>query len=325
MRRLAAKASARTLVRGAFLLFFVFACWRMWSFYLWATGRGAHVTRPEAVTGLMPVGAFMSLFAWVKAGLFDPVMPAGVVIVLAAIVVSLLFKRAFCGWICPVGAVWDAFARAGRLWPRLPLRAPRWLDLGLRGLRYGLAAAFLGWLWIVPLGQALEFQRLPYYAVADLKILSLLLHARPLYIGIGLGVAVASMLVGNAWCRWLCPLGGLYGACGVVSPATVSRDPATCINCGKCAAVCHADVPVDRLGSVRAPECDGCLECLRACPVEGALTTRLAGRVRFPWWIWPGAVVALWLGAWMIALATGHWRVGLPEETLAAYIRQLGI
>ncbi len=325
MRRLAATTSPRTLVRGAFLAFFVVACWRLWGFYRWATGRGAHVPRPEAVTGLMPVGAIMSLFAWLKSGIFDPVMPAGVVIVLAALLVSLLLKRAFCGWICPVGAIWDAFAWLGRRLPRLPLRAPRPLDLGLRGFRYLLAAAFLAWLWIVPLGQALDFQRLPYYAVADLKILSLLLHARPLYIGVGLGVAAASVLVGNAWCRWLCPLGGLYGACGVASPCTVTRDAESCISCGKCAAACHADVPVDRLGSVRAPECDGCLECLRACPVPGALTTRLGGRARFRWWIWPLAVVALWIGAWLAALATGNWRVGVPEQTLAAYIRLLSI
>jgi polyferredoxin len=317
--------SPRALVRGAFLLFFVAACWQLWAFYRWAVGAGPFVSRPEAVTGLMPVGAFMSLFAWVKSGIFDPVMPAGVVIVLTALAVSLLLKRAFCGWICPVGAVWDGFAWLGRRVPKLPLRLPRFLDLGLRGLRYLVTAAILWWLWSVPVSQALEFQQLPYYAVADLKILSLLLNLKPVYLAVAVCTALVSIVLGNAWCRWLCPLGALYGACGAASPCTVTRDPKACTACGRCATVCHADVPVNRLESVRAPECDGCLECLRSCPAPGALTTRVAGRFAFPWWGWPLAVVLLWLGAWLLALATGHWRIGVPAETVAAYIRALRI
>jgi hypothetical protein len=47
--------------------------------------------------------------------------------------------------------------------------------------------------------------------------------------------------------------------------------------------------------------------------------------MRFPWWVWPAAVVALWTAIWAIAVATGHWRIGHAEETVATFIRMLRI
>ncbi|MFA5843479.1 MAG: 4Fe-4S binding protein [Coriobacteriia bacterium] len=315
----------RSVVRVVFLAFFVYLCARLWMFYLWTVGEGAHVARPEAVAGLIPLGAYMSFFAWIKSGTFDPVVPAGMVIIIGALLLSFLFKRGFCGWICPVGSVWQAFGWAGRKALGRSLRLPRVVDLALRGLRYVSTAMFVGWLAFLPVAVALEFQTIPYYAVADIKILSLLVRIKPVYLAVGAVVGVGSFLLGNAWCRYLCPLGGLYGACGVASLCTVVRDPGPCIDCGRCAAVCHAAVPVDRLRSVRAPECDGCLDCVLDCPAPGALTARAFGSLRFPWWVWPVGVVGTWLLVYIVALATGHWRAGITEEAFVAAVRALGI
>jgi len=322
--RILDRIGPRLLVRGAFLAYFVYISVRLLMFRSWALGTGPFISRPEAVAGLLPIGSYMSFFLWLKTGFFDPVLPAGIVIIIGAIATSLLFKRGFCGWICPVGTVWEGAAWLGRkVLGRDNFRLPRWLDLGLRTLRYVLAAVLMFWLIRVSVQEALTFQTLPYYATVDAKML--LLFAEPIYLAV-IGIAfVSMMLLGNVWCRYLCPLGGVYGACGAVSACTVVRDPEVCIDCGMCAKVCHAAVPVDTLGSVRAPECDGCQDCVRACPAPGALTARAFGRFAFPWWVWPLAVVALWLTIYFVALVTGHWQTQLPVETFRQFMQMKGL
>jgi polyferredoxin len=330
------KPSPRGVVRGGFLLFFVYLCARLWLFALWALDRSAmHVTRPDAVAGIIPVGAYTSFFAWVKSGVFDAVVPAGVVIVIGALVLSLLFKRGFCGWICPVGTVFEGSGAFGRFVRRRIPGAPKWLgrhlpapravDLGLRGLRYALTAMVILFVAAVPVREALDFQTLPYYAASDVKIISYFVHPPLWYLAFGFVMIGASVAFGNVWCRYLCPLGGLYGAIGAASPCTVVRDAEACIDCKACARVCHAGVRVDKARSVRSAECDGCMDCVLACPEDGALTARAFGSIRIPWWVWPTAVVGVWLAAYALALLTGHWHSAMPETYFVEAVRTLGL
>ena len=122
---------------------------------------------------------------------------------------------------------------------------PRWLDRTLRGVRYAFAGLILVWLAAVPVAEAVGFQKLSYYAAADVKILSYFVHMPAWYFAFGATIAAGSFLFGNVWCRYMCPLGGLYGAVGCASACTVVRDAETCIDCGACARACHADVAVD--------------------------------------------------------------------------------
>lgn len=310
----------RLLVRGAFLAYFVYISIRLLQFRAWALGHGPFVERPEAVAGILPIGSYMSFFLWLKTGFFDPVLPAGIVIIIGALATSIVFKRGFCGWICPVGTVWEGASWLGRrLMRRDNLGAPRWLDLGLRALRYLVAGALMLWLASVSVTEAMDFQQLPYYATVDAKML--LLFATPLYLAVIALAFAGMMLFGNVWCRYLCPLGGVYGACSVASVCTVVRDPRTCIDCGLCTRSCHSAIPVHMLTSVRSPECDGCQDCVRACPSEGALTPRAIGRLQMRWWMWPLGVIVLWLGIYFTALATGNWHSQVPIEVFAQYMR----
>jgi polyferredoxin len=276
------------------------------------------VDRPEAPAGILPIGHFTSFFGWVRGGGWDTLLPAGLVIILAALATSLAFKRGFCGWICPVGTVWEAFAALGRRLLGRDFRLPRWLDIAGRTFRYLLAAAFMGLLLTVPVAEAVGFRQLPYMWVADLKILGIMLD--PLYILVVLLVGAVSMLIGPLWCRYLCPLGGLYSAVGVASPCTIERDAETCIHCHKCSVACHAFVEPEKTERVWAAECDGCMDCVKVCPVDGCLEAKAFSRIRIAPWAWPLLVVGLWLGAWVLAKVTGNWDSTIPAEAFRQVI-----
>ncbi len=317
-----AKLNTHTLVRSGFFVFFVWTCWRLFSFYQWALGNGTYVAHPDATAGFVPLGAVMSLLAWLRTGLFDPVLPAAGVIILGALAVSLLFKRGFCGWICPIGSATSALGWLGRKMFGRAYNVPRKLDVGLRVPKYLIAGAIIMFLGAMPAANAIDFQKLPYYSIADLKILLMLLNPNIWFIGLVLFVGLTSVYWGNTWCRYLCPLGALYGAVGAGSAGTVTRDPDICVACGACSKACTKRVDVAAGKKVRAPECDGCLDCVGACPEPGALTARWLG-LRTPVWAWALSVVGLWMLIWGIASLTGHWHIGTAASTIASYIRQM--
>ena len=306
--------TSKWFVKWSFFALFVWSCIQLFRFAAWARGSGPYVQRPEAAAGILPIGHFTSFFAWVRGGGWDTYLPAGLVIILGALIVSVLLKRGFCGWVCPVGTVWEAFAALGRrILGGRNVRLPRWLDIPLRGLRYLLAALFMGvLLFVVPLSEAVGFRGLQYMWVADLKILGIMIQ--PMYIVVILLVGVVSAIIGPLWCRYLCPLGGLYSAVGLASPCAVERDPSTCIHCGKCTQSCHAFLSPEKTGRVWAAECDGCMDCVKVCPVEGCLEAKAFSRFRIAPWVWPALVVVLWFGIWGAAKVTGNWNTPIPPQ-----------
>lgn len=311
--------TSRWLVKGAFFALFVWLSSRLLAFAAWARGEGPFVPRPEAVAGILPVGHFTSFFAWLKGGGWDTLLPAGLVIIIAALATSLLFKRGFCGWICPVGTLWEGAAAVGRrVNSGRNVRLPRWLDIAGRMLRYVIGFGFFAFVGMVSIPEAVGFRELPYMWVADIKIIEG--FGQPLFLAVILFAFALSMLLGPVWCRYACPLGALYSAVGLASPCAVKRDDETCIDCGKCTRVCHALVDVQHAGTVHAAECDGCMDCVKACPVAGTLEARALGRVRIAPWAWPLLVVGLWLAIYLAAKLTGNWDTTIPVDVFRQVI-----
>ncbi|MHB1018319.1 MAG: 4Fe-4S binding protein [Coriobacteriia bacterium] len=317
--RLIRALSSRWAIKGLFFALFIWLASRLLAFASWARGEGPFVPRPEAVAGILPVGHFTSFFAWVKGGGWDTLLPAGLVIIIAALATSLLFKRGFCGWICPVGTLWEGAAALGRkVNGGRNVRMPKWLDIAGRTLRYVIGFGFFAFVGMVSIPEAVGFRELPYMWVADIKIIEG--FGQPLFLAVILFAFVLSMLLGPVWCRYVCPLGALYSAVGLASPCAVKRDDGTCIDCGKCTRTCHAFVDVQHASTVRAPECDGCMDCVKVCPVDGCLEARAFGRVRIAPWVWPLLVVGLWLAIYLVAKLTGNWDTTIPVDVFRQVI-----
>lgn len=309
---------SRWAIKAGFLAVFVYSVIRLLGFERWARGEGEFVTRPEAVAGLLPVGHFTSFFGWLKGAGWDTILPAGLVIIIAAITVSFLFKRAFCGYICPVGTVWEGSAWLGRKLLGKNIKLPKWLDWAGRGFQILVTVVAFAFLFLVPMAEVLSFRELPYMWVADIKIIHS--FAQPgflIAIVVALGV---SFFFTPLWCRYLCPIGGLYSLFGMASPCKVHRNEETCIDCGKCAKACHALVDPSATKAVHANTCDGCMDCVRACPVDECLEAKFANRITISPWMWGLGVIAVWVVIYLFALAVGQWHTTIPIETFKQVI-----
>ncbi|MEI8240519.1 MAG: 4Fe-4S binding protein [Actinomycetota bacterium] len=312
--------TSRWFIKTAFFLYFVFACVQLMRFAAWTRGLGPYVARPESPAGLLPVGHFTSFFALVRGGGWDVLLPAGLVIIIGALAVSLLLKRGFCGWICPLGTFWDAFALAGQKIMGRNVRVPKWLDYTGRGFRYLLTALIVfALLVMVPVSQAVDFRSFPYMWVADIKTISMMI--RPTYLLVVLFAGILSFLFGPVWCRYLCPVGGVYSVVGELSPCKVRRNDDACTHCLRCDNVCHAFVAVEKSKVVNDTECDGCMECVKICPADDCLEATVLGRTTIAPWVWPLLVVGLWLAIWAAAYATGNWKSPIPPDQFRAAVQ----
>jgi len=155
--------------------------------------------------------------------------------------------------------------------------------------------------------------------VADIKTISMMIQ--PTYLLVILFAGLLSLLFGPVWCRYLCPVGGIYSAVGELSPCKVVRTDDACIHCGRCDAVCHAFVRVEASRTVNDTECDGCMECVRVCPAENCLQAKAPGGFVIAPWLWPVLVVGLWLAIFGVAYLSGNWRSPIPPEQFKAAVQ----
>jgi polyferredoxin len=319
--------STRRIVQFAFVLLNVYLCTEFYLFarYYETGATGPAPARPAGVDGWLPIAGLMNTHYFLATGRVPAIHPAAMVLFLSFLACSLLLKRAFCAWLCPIGTLSEYLWKLGRKLLGRNLTLPRWLDIPLRGLKY-LLLGFFGFIVGGMSATALEgFMTQPYGILADVKMLHFFLRMSET-VAIAMAVLVLlSVVIKNFWCRYLCPYGALHSLASLFSPITIRRDSEACIECGKCAKACPQELPVDRLVRIRSVECTACMECVSACGTQNALQFALPpSAAPEPAQRWqrralqPIAAVlilaTLWLGGVSVARLTHHWQTQVPPD-----------
>ncbi len=317
----------RHIFQGAFV---VLNAWLGAQFFLWVRyfergGQGLRVPRPAGVEGWLPIAGMMNTKAFLSTGRVPAIHPAAMFLFMAFILMSLVAKKAFCSWLCPVGTLSEALWKLGRKLFRRNFQLPRWLDLPLRGLKYVLLGFFVFVVGAMSAEALGEFMATPYGLIADVKMLNFFRGMGETAVVVIAVLLGGSILVKNFWCRYLCPYGALMGLVSLLSPVKIRRDVEACIDCAKCAKACPASLHVDRLVQIRSVECAACMECIAVCPAQDALQLALPpARAAAPARRWlhralsPAVVACLiayiFFGMVLLARATNHWQTHIPNE-----------
>jgi len=81
-------------------------------------------------------------------------------------------------------------------------------------------------------------------------------------------LAVASLFIGRAWCRYVCPWGLLMSLLHRLSRLRIQLvNPTSCTGCDACTEACRVGAVVR--GRVRTEHCQFCFACIDACPQGG--------------------------------------------------------
>ena len=203
----------------------------------------------------------LSVVGQISAGLdiYSPFL----ITALIPIIITLIFGRIFCGWICPATLLYE-----------LNTNMAAWLH------RAGL-----------PIGNRHFDRRLKYLVLVIGGILSMVtgsvlfaaiyppaIIGREIYYAIALGGFGAGavffvltllfdlMVARRGFCRYVCPGGALYSLLGRYRLFRIQRKADSCNDCAKCTAVCEFELDPMRDGF--GQECNNCTACIAVCPTD---------------------------------------------------------
>lgn len=220
--------------------------------------------------GSCPIGALQSSIGSVAFNISFYV--AGFLIFTGALV-----GRFICGWACPFGLVQELLHKI----PTRKLRKKRafgWLKYGkyvMLGifvlllpavfyLQNGIASpAFCK--YVCPAGTFQAGIPLVSLNVSLQQSIGWLSSWKMLILTV---VVTLSVFIWRPFCRFLCPLGAIYGLFNRISVFGMQLVPAKCTHCKACARACKADLTPTFTHN--NSECVRCGDCVKACPT-GAL------------------------------------------------------
>ncbi len=233
---------------------------------------------PGAV-GACPLGSLQGAFSADKSTLFY----VGGILLLYCV----LAGRMICGWLCPFGLIQELLHKIKT--PKLKKNKVT------RVLSYFKYVVLVFFVVVVPLLYAFRDTPLPAFC-------KYICPAGTLEGGIGLlankvnessfsmlgplftwkFLLLVSFLVGcvfvfRLFCRFVCPLGALYGLFNKISVFGIKVEPSKCTHCGVCANRCQMDVKI--AGDM---ECISCGECVDSCPTKAIVWKGVRKKTSLP-------------------------------------------
>lgn len=188
--------------------------------------------------------------------------------------VGSIFGRFVCGWLCPFGLVQD-------LLNKIPLFRKKKNLPGDRILRWMKYIVFIVFVILLPL-TVLDIigQGSPWFCKLICPSGTLMAGIPLVSVNSGLQSAIGTLF---AWkicllaliillsikyyrpfCKYLCPLGAVYGLFNPIAFYRLTVDTKTCTECRICQKACKMDIPVYK--TPNSPECIRCGDCQDKCP-----------------------------------------------------------
>ncbi len=227
--------------------------------------------------GACPIGAFQAVigsrqyhFAFYVAGFL--------------LMIGATLGRFVCGWLCPFGFVEDLLYKIPFAGKRKYLPG----DKLLKGLKYLILLLFVlllpllvvdivgqGSPWfckyICPSGTLLAGLPLVLANPALQQIVGGLFAWKLTLLA---AIVLLSLWVYRPFCRYLCPLGAIYGLCNRISLLRLQVDQNRCNHCGVCQKSCKWGIAVFQ--QPNSCDCIRCGDCRNACPQQ-AIFWRFGG------------------------------------------------
>ena len=203
---------------------------------------------------------------------------------LGVVILTILIGRFFCSWVCPFGTMHHIVGYLGNRGKKASEKIT--LNRYRKGqrIKYYILLLFLimAALPIVssvslqtglldPISFAYRSVNLVFLAIGD-RIFHILSVTPRFYTGawiLGLLFLLAlgmNLIIPRFYCRFICPLGALFGILGRFAIWRIGKREATCRGCKACEKACEGGC--EPAGEIRLSECVLCYNCLESCKFD---------------------------------------------------------
>ena len=189
---------------------------------------------------------------------------------------AVIFGRLICGFLCPFGLIQDLLFKIPFVKKVRELKGEKFL----RCLRFIILAVFV---IILPMF-VIDITGLgkPWFCKYICPVgtleggIPLVLMNKTLRSAIGflfkwkvailIVILIFSIIIYRPFCRYICPLGAIYGLFNKISFVSYKVDKSKCTKCGVCQKTCKLNIKVYE--NPNSMDCIRCGECIEACSVK---------------------------------------------------------
>lgn len=232
-------------------------------------------------------GLFISVFSAVRDLLmavidgsfsFGMLFPQ-IILVSMVFLVTVLWGRFFCGFLCSFGMLQEFLCFFSRRAPFGKIQVPERFGFVMKFLKYVILAFIAVGVWILALPIDSSWNPWGVFGMLVSGNLSVISLAIPTVgFALLLVIAAGSLFVERFFCRYLCPLGALFAAVSRKRMYKIRRNSDSCTNCGLCTRACSMGIHIPEKDTVASGECIQCMQCLVICPKE-SLSANPAGAI----------------------------------------------
>lgn len=304
--------SPRAIRHGVMIFFFLFLLHVAYDHQV----RGGGPNGTPSIEAYCPFGGIESLYQFITTGGFiRHIEPSAMILLGAVLLLTLLFSRGFCGWICPFGSVQEWLGLLGRMLFGKHYNPTGPWEKRLRYLKYVILGVIVLFTW--RLGTLVFRPYDPFLAFFHLgNGFSEMPYA---YAALG-GVLLGSLKYERFFCKCACPLGAVIGITGKLGLTKIVRSDDGCKGCNLCQKKCFAHIDFLSTNVIDDAECNHCMDCVVHCPKPTVLSLKGLG------WRFSHSTYALLLVAGLFATVGlsqmwGKWRT---QPVMVAYTNIAG-
>ncbi len=207
----------------------------------------------------------------------------GLLWALVTVVLTIIVGRFFCGWVCPFGALHQFVGFLGNLKKTTPQKISLNKYRKAQSVKYFILVFFLFMAAFPSIAASLQTGlldpislitrsfNLVLLPIADDAVNIISINSR-FYTGgwlifaIFLTAVLLNLIIPRFYCRFICPLGALFGVIDRFAIWRIGKNQNECINCKLCEKSCEGGC--EPAGNIRISECVLCFNCLDECKHE---------------------------------------------------------
>lgn len=231
-----------------------------------------------AIDAFCPFGGLESLFVFLKYDAFlKRIALSSMILFGAVIIITIIYRRSFCGNICPLGFLQELSAKIGRKILGKRYYLPKKLDKLMRYIKYIILVVVIGGTWLTmslifrPMDPWAAFHHIGSDELFSGYLIGFIILAASL---------IASIFLDRVFCKYLCPMGAFLAPISKIGAFRIRNNKELCTSCGKCDSICPMNVVISETENVTSAECINCMECTSVCPENSLSLSAWKGRGR---------------------------------------------